>query len=49
MAETARDQQMGIMERLQYVLGLHQDYDIRLCHYTEGWAETVMFFMPKRN
>ena len=31
-----------------YVLGLRQDYTIHLRHYTEGWPETVMFFMPEQ-
>jgi radical SAM protein with 4Fe4S-binding SPASM domain len=31
----------------EYILSIRQDYDIYLRHYTEGWSETVMFFMPK--
>jgi FkbM family methyltransferase len=31
----------------QFVLGLRDDYDVYLRHYTEGWAETVMFFVPR--
>ena len=31
----------------EYVLGLRDDYEIRLRHYTEGWSETIMFFLPK--
>jgi FkbM family methyltransferase len=30
----------------KYILSLRQDYDIYLRHYTEGWSETVMFFLP---
>lgn len=31
----------------QFILGLRDDYNIYLRHYTEGWAETVMFFIPR--
>lgn len=31
----------------EYVLRIRDDYDIFIRHYTEGWSETVMFFMPK--
>jgi FkbM family methyltransferase len=30
----------------EYILGLRQDYQLYLRHYTEGWSETVMFFVP---
>jgi FkbM family methyltransferase len=30
----------------ELVLGLHEDYELHLRHYTEGWSETVMFFVP---
>lgn len=29
-----------------YILSLRDDYDIYIRHYTEGWAETIMFFIP---
>lgn len=29
-----------------FVFNLRQDYDIFLRHYTEGWSETVMYFVP---
>ncbi len=29
----------------QFVLGLNPDYRIMLRHYTQGWSETVMFFV----
>ena len=29
------------------VLNLRHDYDIYIRHYTEGWSETVMFFVPQ--
>lgn len=32
----------------EFVLGLRDDYDLRLRHYTEGWSETVVFFLPRR-
>ena len=32
----------------EYILSLRQDYEIYLRHYTEGWSETVMFFLPKK-
>lgn len=31
-----------------FVLGVRDDYDLRLRHYTEGWSETVLFFLPRR-
>jgi FkbM family methyltransferase len=31
----------------RYILGLRNDYKVYLRHYTEGWTETVMFFIPK--
>lgn len=30
-----------------YILSLGVNYDICLRHYTEGWSETVMYFLPK--
>jgi FkbM family methyltransferase len=30
-----------------YILSLNPDYDLYLRHYTEGWSETVMYFVPK--
>lgn len=29
-----------------FVMGVRPDYTVFLRHYTEGWAETVMFFVP---
>lgn len=29
------------------VLGMRDDYRVYLRHYTEGWTETVMFFVPE--
>lgn len=29
-----------------FILGLRDDYRLYLRHYTEGWTETVMFFIP---
>jgi FkbM family methyltransferase len=31
----------------KFILGLRDDYDVYLRHYTEGWSETIMFFVPK--
>jgi FkbM family methyltransferase len=31
----------------EYILGLRDDYDIYLRHYSEGWSETVMYFIPR--
>ena len=31
----------------EFVISLRQDYDVFLRHYTEGWSETIMFFVPK--
>lgn len=30
----------------EYVIGIRDNYDVYLRHYTEGWSETVMFFVP---
>lgn len=30
----------------EYILSLRVDYELYLRHYTEGWAETIMFFVP---
>lgn len=30
----------------EYVLQLRSDYKVYLRHYTEGWSETVMYFVP---
>jgi hypothetical protein len=31
----------------EYVLGLRGAYDVHLRHYSEGWSETVMYFIPR--
>lgn len=31
-----------------YILGIRNDYDVYLRHYTEGWIETIMYFIPKK-
>jgi FkbM family methyltransferase len=31
----------------EMVLEMHADYKVLLRHYTEGWAETIMFFVPR--
>jgi FkbM family methyltransferase len=33
----------------QFILSVRNDYDVFLRHYTEGWSETVMFFVPKQD
>jgi FkbM family methyltransferase len=30
-------------------LSIRSDYDIYLRHYTQGWSETIMYFLPKKN
>ncbi|RYF07243.1 MAG: FkbM family methyltransferase [Comamonadaceae bacterium] len=30
-----------------YVLGLRKDYSLYLRHYTEGWTESVLYFVPR--
>lgn len=30
-----------------YIFNLRQDYKVFLRHYTEGWSETIMYFVPK--
>lgn len=32
----------------EFIASIRQDYDIYLRHYTEGWSETVMFFVPQK-
>jgi len=31
----------------EYILSINPNYDLYLRHYTEGWSETVMYFIPK--
>lgn len=31
----------------EFVLGVAGDYDVALRHYTEGWSETIMYFVPR--
>lgn len=31
-----------------YILGIRNDYNVYLRHYTEGWTETIMYFIPKK-
>jgi FkbM family methyltransferase len=33
----------------EYIANLREDYDLYLRHYTEGWSETVMFFVPRNS
>lgn len=33
----------------EYILSLQPGYDIYLRHYTEGWSETVMYFVPRHS
>lgn len=30
----------------EYITALHSNYRVYLRHYTEGWSETVMYFIP---
>jgi FkbM family methyltransferase len=30
----------------EFVLGLRDNYEIYLRHYSEGWSETIMYFIP---
>lgn len=32
-----------------YIASIRQDYDLYLRHYTQGWSETIMYFVPRRN
>lgn len=32
----------------EFVLSLSPDYKIYLRHYTEGWSETIMYFLPRK-
>lgn len=32
----------------EYILSVNSNYDVYLRHYTEGWSETVMYFVPRR-
>ena len=31
-----------------FILSINPHYDLYLRHYTEGWSETVMYFVPKK-
>ncbi len=31
----------------EFIFSLRQDYKVFLRHYTEGWSESVMYFIPK--
>jgi hypothetical protein len=31
----------------EFILGIHKDYQVYLRHYTEGWIETLMYFVPR--
>lgn len=31
----------------ELVLGYRRDYAVYLRHYTEGWSETIVYFIPK--
>lgn len=31
----------------RYIMSLRENYSVYLRHYTEGWAETIMFFVPR--
>lgn len=33
----------------KYILSLNSNYNLYLRHYTEGWSETVMYFVPNSN
>lgn len=33
-------------EIFEYIMSLNPDYNVYLRHYTQGWSETVMFFIP---
>jgi hypothetical protein len=33
----------------QQILGFNNNYSIYLRHYTEGWSETIMYFLPDLN
>ncbi|WP_052713045.1 FkbM family methyltransferase [Pseudoalteromonas rubra] len=33
----------------EFVLSNNNKYKLRFRHYTEGWSESVMFFLPKNN
>jgi FkbM family methyltransferase len=32
----------------ELILSMREDYEIYIRHYTEGWSETIMFFVPKK-
>lgn len=32
----------------EFVLSIRDDYDLYLRHYTEGWTETIMYFVPHK-
>ena len=38
---------MDFIDVPRHVLAIRDDYDLQLRHYTEGWEETVMYFLPR--
>lgn len=32
----------------KYIQGFDLDYQVYLRHYTQGWSETVMYFLPRK-
>lgn len=32
-----------------FILSIRSDYDVYLRHYTEGWTESVVYFIPRNN
>ena len=39
---------MDFIDVPRHVLAVRDDYDLLLRHYTQGWEETVMYFIPRR-
>jgi len=47
LAITVYHNASDFIEIPKYILGLNSNYDIYLRHYTSGWSETVMYFVPR--
>ena len=49
LAIAAYHQTNDFWEIPKFVLGLRSDYKVYLRHYSEGWSESVLYFIPSTN
>jgi len=47
LAITVYHNASDFIEIPKYILSFNNNYNIYLRHYTSGWSETVMYFVPK--